>query len=314
MLKNLLQRFVRATAPRNPTELQVTALTSFALYQQWQAQEAAVEQERRAVERRLASEPGDFTVRGRCFCCQADVDFAVSWAYAYPIEGELLPNWREHLVCPHCRLNNRMRAAIHLFQVLQAPEPSANLYLTEQASALFAWMATRYPTAQGSEFLGATLPFGEADTRGIRNETLTGLSFESASFDHVLSFDVLEHIPDFLAGFAECLRVLRPGGALLFTVPFNPAQEKNLVRAVVDASGEITYLQPPEYHWDPVVAGGCLAFYHFGWELLEQLRELGFADPTAHFYWSRSWGYLGRSLAILTARKPDQVSADASAG
>ncbi|MEW6416597.1 MAG: hypothetical protein AB1480_00535 [Nitrospirota bacterium] len=38
---------------------------------------------------------------------------------------------------------------------------------------------------------------------------------------------------------------------------------------------EIEYLLPPEYHGDPLSSEGCLAFYHFGWEMFSQLKETG---------------------------------------
>jgi SAM-dependent methyltransferase len=45
------------------------------------------------------------------------------------------------------------------------------------------------------------------------------LPFQSASLDVVLSCDVLEHLPDDAAGLAEMVRVLKPGGCLVLTVP-----------------------------------------------------------------------------------------------
>jgi SAM-dependent methyltransferase len=45
------------------------------------------------------------------------------------------------------------------------------------------------------------------------------LPFETASFDAVVASSVLEYVPDPLAVLEECARVLRPGGALLCTVP-----------------------------------------------------------------------------------------------
>lgn len=45
------------------------------------------------------------------------------------------------------------------------------------------------------------------------------LRFESESFDVVLSFDVLEHIPDTARHLQEVKRVLRPGGYYLFQTP-----------------------------------------------------------------------------------------------
>jgi SAM-dependent methyltransferase len=47
----------------------------------------------------------------------------------------------------------------------------------------------------------------------------TRLDFESASFDAVTMFDVLEHIPDDDKAISEMLRVLKPGGWFLISVP-----------------------------------------------------------------------------------------------
>lgn len=48
---------------------------------------------------------------------------------------------------------------------------------------------------------------------------LTALPFPTAHFDLVLATDVLEHLDDDRAGCAEIVRVLRPGGQVLITVP-----------------------------------------------------------------------------------------------
>ena len=47
------------------------------------------------------------------------------------------------------------------------------------------------------------------------------LPFEDHSFDTVLSAQVLEHTPEPLALVKEMARVLRPGGALILSVPFS---------------------------------------------------------------------------------------------
>ena len=47
----------------------------------------------------------------------------------------------------------------------------------------------------------------------------TQLGFDSDSFDAVTLFDVLEHIPDDQLAVSEVLRVLRPGGSLIISVP-----------------------------------------------------------------------------------------------
>jgi SAM-dependent methyltransferase len=45
------------------------------------------------------------------------------------------------------------------------------------------------------------------------------LPFEDGSFDNVVTFEVLEHTTDHRAALAELIRVMKPGGRLLMSVP-----------------------------------------------------------------------------------------------
>jgi hypothetical protein len=66
----------------------------------------------------------------------------------------------------------------------------------------------------------------------------------------------------------------------------------------------VKHLLPPEYHGDPLSSNGCLCFYHFGWEILDELNTIGFKDANALLYWSQDYGYLGEEQIIFTATKP----------
>jgi SAM-dependent methyltransferase len=61
---------------------------------------------------------------------------------------------------------------------------------------------------------------GNAERLGLDVETAVcdaaSLTFEDASFDLVLGHAVLHHLPELDRSFAEFMRVLRPGGVLLF--------------------------------------------------------------------------------------------------
>ncbi len=48
---------------------------------------------------------------------------------------------------------------------------------------------------------------------------MMALPFENGSFDLVIHSDTLEHVPDPVQGLCECRRLLRRGGACIFTVP-----------------------------------------------------------------------------------------------
>jgi hypothetical protein len=247
----------------------------------------------------------EFTYNGYCHVCKTPVDFIVDFNYSYEVEGVLMPNWRERLVCPICHLNNRMRAVVHVFDLEYHPKSNRNprIYITEQTTALYKLFTQSFSSVCGSEYLGSSVDCGGCNSKGIRNEDLTRLSFGSNEIDFILSFDVLEHVPNYKKALAECFRCIKSGGVLFFTVPFVRTSEKNIVRAHLTQTGEIVHLLPPEYHGDPINSDGCLCFYHFGWEILEDLKAVGFKDSQALFYWSKYFGYLGGEQLIIVARK-----------
>jgi SAM-dependent methyltransferase len=54
---------------------------------------------------------------------------------------------------------------------------------------------------------------------GLTAADITALPFSDGGFDHVICSEVLEHIPDEAAAAAELIRVLKPGGNLIVSVP-----------------------------------------------------------------------------------------------
>lgn len=206
-------------------------------------------------------------------------------------------NWRESLVCPITGLNNRVRAAFHLFMSECRPRADAGIYLTEQTTQFYSYMSSLFSGVRGSEYLPALDP-GASDVNGIRNEDLTRLTFESEQFDSILTFDVLEHVPDYRAALSECARVLKPGGRIYITVPFTH-DAQTVIRARMLPDGNVEHLLPPEYHGDPVGTGGILCYYHFGYSFLDDMRAAGFSDAYLCFYGSIEFGYLGVMQAVL---------------
>lgn len=207
------------------------------------------------------------------------------------------PNWRETLVCPVTGLNNRVRAAYHLFMADQRPTPDARIFLTEQTTPFYRHMRSLFAGAVGSEYL-PHIARGETDDRGFRNEDLTQLTFPDEHFDAILTFDVLEHVPDYVAALNECARVLKSGGRAYITVPFT-YEATTTVRARVSADGRTEHLREPEYHGDPIGSGRVLAYYNFGYSLIEDMKRAGFSDAYVCLYGSIEFGYLGAMQAMI---------------
>jgi SAM-dependent methyltransferase len=292
------------SASPTPDGVQVARVSSLGEYRAYRGALSRDMEERARLEASLVPrEEAPFVVPGHCAGCRTDVDFQVGFAYSPPgSNGCRVPNWREHLTCP-CGLNCRTRAAVDVMTgVLQVRDDDA-IYVMEQTTPLFRWLAARHPGVVGSEYLGDRVGLGRS-WRSLRNEDATRLTFADSTYDVILSFDVFEHMPDYRRAFEECWRCLKSGGRLLLTVPFVASRETTLVRARVGPSGIVEHLLPPEYHGDPVNPdGGILCFRHFGWDMLEELRQAGFETAEALLVWSLRFGYLGGEQLLFLARK-----------
>lgn len=240
-----------------------------------------------------------FTLKAFSITAGKSVKLAVDWAHS---NGKHI-NWRERLICPITNLNNRQRACYHLFLSDLHPYPSDNVYITEQVSPFYNFLMERVPGLIGSEYVDIGLQPGEVAESGLRHEDFTNLSFEDSSIDKIMSFDCLEHIPDYKKAVTESYRVLKENGLALFSFPFSKDLDQTLVRATVSDNGVISHLTEPEYHGDPLSNDGCLSYYTFGWDILDTFRDAGFKEVFALVYWSDIFGYLGGEQIVFLAKK-----------
>jgi SAM-dependent methyltransferase len=142
------------------------------------------------------------------------------------------------------------------------------------------------------------LPPGEFRD-GVQCQDIHRLTYENASFDLVTSTEVFEHVADDRRGFAEIRRVLRPGGAFIFTVPIENA-ERTVERAAL--SGEtVTHLLPPAFHDDRIRGrNAVLVFRDYGRDIVARLRDAGFASARIESRFERA--FLGSGRGVVIAR------------
>jgi SAM-dependent methyltransferase len=257
------------------------------------------------LESSAASFQKEFDLRARCAYCGKVTKMKSDSPYMETNEGgERFPNFRERLVCEKCGLNNRLRATYHLLGKLFPDLASKKVYITEEVTPFYDLLKKRIPDLVGGEYFEGNPDrkvFVPQISREIRNEDLTGLTFPDNEFDLVISLEVLEHIPDYKKALAEIYRVLKPGGYFVFSVPFLENKEKTLVRAKLE-NVTVEYLFPAEYHGDPAADKDCLCFYHFGWDIFETLKKIGFSESGVYTCNSIRFGYLGTSI-VFFARK-----------
>ncbi len=223
--------------------------------------------------------------KGRCTNCETESTFRIDRQHAIPNDlGGLSSlvirkkiNFRERLTCENCHLNQRMRSNLQVIGSLIDHSKTETIWLQEQLTPFYEILLSRYSIVIGSEFYGPNLKMGSM-YNGVRHEDATSSSFENDSLSAVLSFDVLEHIPNYRNALTEAHRVLVKGGLFLWTAPFNLNRERTETRAKIE-DGEILHLLEPEFHGDPVNPDrGILCFQTFGWDVLEDMGSIGFKN------------------------------------
>lgn len=251
------------------------------------------------------------TCPGHCVACGQDVRFRVSENVA--LDG--WPNLMEGMICPVCHTNGRMRLAMIAFRQLwgKPAQPvkqrfrpygrawrilwrlrricgaiasSRRSIVLERVTPVFHLLSMEEPTLIGCEYLGASHEPGRRyryRSARVRHEDMMALSAANNHFDLLMHFDVLEHVPRLDRALAECARVLKPGGEMLFTIPFYPANDRHVVRAVARGDGPPEHVLPEAYHRNPVGAG-ALVYREPGWEILEDLERAGFRTEVGFLY------------------------------
>jgi len=286
--------------------LDVVKLNNFDKFTAWATENAFELNERLRVEESLRpSIPREFWIPGFCALCGRTTEFWSTFEYGMTSNsGTIIPNYREHLICKYCGFSNRVRASIQMFVQEFRPGVNQPIYITEQLTRTFRWMMGHYSAVSGSEYLPGKSAFGRT-VRGIRNEDLQALSWPDGQFDFILSFDVLEHVPDAPACFREMFRCLRRGGRVLFTAPTTLSRYETEVRAALQPSGDVIHFKEPEYHGGnrQDASKGTLCYRYFGWDILRQLEQIGFSNAEMWLYWSRDLGYIGGTQNAIVACK-----------
>jgi len=215
-----------------------------------------------------------FESDGMCAVCGQQVVFT-------PIKpGHSLRETR----CSACRASRRTRDVARVLSRL-AGGPACRL-LPDALADMAPWRVFEaqaagplhdrlrcLPAYVCSEYIPETTAPGTCSPVGLRCEDLERLSFPDASFDLVVTQDILEHVAQPWRAFDEIWRVLAPGGRHVFTVPMHEGHPTTS-RVRLREGGRVDLL-PPVHHGDPVRQGGSLVVTDFGDDLPSLLTERG---------------------------------------
>lgn len=230
-----------------------------------------------------------FYYYGKCAVCNTPQPFLADYHFAEEENGHRKPNWQERLVCANCRCNSRQRFVVGKIFADYAPGKKVLLY--EQISELYGKVAREISDVTGFEYGG--MDCAAAEIEGIHCENICRLSYADESFDLLVANDVFEHTVEYSKAFEEAYRVLKKGGKILFTVPFDGNALHTAARAEMGENG-IVITEEEWYHGCPIPSfPPLLVCQVFGWDILKILQECGYRDACAKIYYGLKDGYMG---------------------
>ncbi len=208
----------------------------------------------------------------RCICCGGGelVQRPVLWPELAG-EWELLPAEYAHierqqgLTCVACGSNLRTMALAEA--VMRHFQTNRDVSFREWAARTpYRKLSRVVEVNAAGQLTGFFAGWSDHQVASYPEVDMMSLPFRSGVLDVVLHSDVLEHVPDPLQGLRECRRVLRSGGACIFTVPL--------------LSGRLTRRRagmPASYHGSPS-AERCLVETEYGADVWTEVLAAGFSE------------------------------------
>jgi SAM-dependent methyltransferase len=152
-----------------------------------------------------------------------------------------------------------------------------------------------------SQFL-PDVPLGTTHL-GARCEDLERQTFADATFDLVVTQDVMEHVfrPELVH--QEIWRTLKLGGIHIHTTPIYKDRVESERRSERLSDGSIRHLAPPEYHDSPVDNAGSLVTFHYGYDYADLVAQWAPFDLEIKRFNDRTRGIVAEFSEVIICRK-----------
>jgi len=207
---------------------------------------------------------------GQDFSCQQVLwpELIAEWQLS-PAEAEYIDR-QQGFACKTC--GNNLRSMALADAVLRAYQFSATLSEFVRSDLAKTLNVLEVNEAGGLSGILSELP-GHTLARYPEHD-MTNLSFASGSFDLVIHSDTLEHVPQAVAGLAECRRVLRKQGRCIFTVPIVLGRMTRSRAGLKDS-----------FHGSPGTNNGdYIVHTEFGADVWRYVAEAGFNSINIHSF------------------------------
>jgi SAM-dependent methyltransferase len=234
--------------------------------------------------------------RGGCVGCASRVfqqkrviceSLAETWGLSS--RERALFDQKEGNFCSNCGLSKRVRMIVWSLRKLLPDLGSLDILHLNQINGLKPILAKARSvteTVYQPDLPPCTM------IEGSVNEDMAHLSFENDRFDLVIHSETLEHLYDYEAALAEVLRVLKPGGRQIYTIPL--LHNRTTRRRIgLGSQGEPTHLLPLSYHGNE---GEYPVVWEFGGDFLKKRKP-----QIEQIYYDNYWR--NRTVFSIVERK-----------
>jgi SAM-dependent methyltransferase len=233
-----------------------------------------------------SAEPEPSIDHGWCPCCRAESEFL-----------ETGPWLRDQYLCVRCRSIPRYRAINLTLDTYFHGWEKATVHESSPSYDFVGRYCERYSASHFFE----RVPLG-TEHDGVRCENLEALTFVDGTFDIVVTQDVLEHVfqPD--RAISEIMRVIKPGGAHVFTTPKHKGLAKTRQRASL-MDGVVSHLMEAQYHGNPIADGRSLVTWDYGDDFEVCVWQWCGYPTVTYVVRDRRFGLDGEYLEVFVTRK-----------
>lgn len=223
---------------------------------------------------------------GYCSCCRQDTVFTV--------HGDWL---RDAYLCDKCGSIPRQRALQYILDKYFSDWSSLNIHESSPSNTLISQYCDNYSSSQYLE----GVPLG-SEKNGVRCEDLEKLTYADETFDLVITQDVMEHVSAPEVAFKSIMRIIKRGGAHVFTTPKHLGLLTSYPRIRVTENG-IEHLFEPNYHGNPVGDGRALVTWDYGDDFENLVMEWTEGPIQTYIIRDRSLGLDGEYLEVFVMKK-----------
>lgn len=207
---------------------------------------------------------------------------------------------RDNYLCARCKSIPRNRALINALNSFYKEWKNLKIHESSPGGVSSKFLAQNCSKYIPTHYYLDVLP-GQYKN-GIRCENLEKMTFPDNSFDLIITQDVFEHVMHPSDAFQEIHRVLKPGGAHIFTMPWYPDLNKTVQRAKLNGS-EIEFLEKPIYHGNPIDSKGSLVTYDWGLDFVDIIYNHSGMFTTIYLHKDEYLGLNAEFLEVFISRK-----------